>query len=108
MRFNNKLEEKFLLEVASSIEENKRWNIKEIKRLYIYFEKFIKENDLNELSLLRYGEVLAGNNLDNIDYKDLNNVKENIKNILNNMEDFSIPVLNLIIASILKITIERN
>lgn len=108
MKLNNKLEEEFLLEVAYNVEEPKEWDIKLVKKMYSYFIRFIEENDFNELSLLRYGEVLLGNNIDTIDFTNLADVKNKIKNILNNMEDFNIPVLNLIIACILKITIERN
>lgn len=99
-----KSDEKFLKQVILRLKKN-NWDIKDIEYLYDKFLDFIKEENLDELSLLRYGEALSGKALDCINYHDINNVRLNIFNLLNNMEKLDIPVIVNIIAAILKLTL---
>lgn len=102
-----KSDEKFLKQVILRLNKE-NWNINDINYLYNKFLDFINKENLNELSLLRYGEALSGKALDCINYKDINNVKLNIFNLLNNIEKLDIPVIVNIIAVILKLTILEN
>lgn len=101
-----KSDEKFLTYVIKRLKKQ-NWDLNDIKFLYYKFLYFINEENLNEISLLRYGETLAGKTLDTINYNDINNVKTKIYLVLDNMEKLSIPVMTNIIAVILKLTLEK-
>lgn len=99
-----KSDEKFLKQVILRLKKE-NWTINDINYLYDKFLDFIKKENLDELSLLRYGEVLSGKALDCIDYNNIDNIRLNIFNLLDNIDKLNIPIIVNVIAAILKLTI---
>lgn len=108
MNKSKKLEFKFLESVIKS--QAKVWDLELIKVLYGKFIDIVNYNKSDELSVLRYGERLAGiANLENINYSDYSDVKNKTFEILDStLDKLDLPVISIIIGSILKLTIEES
>lgn len=85
----------------------KQWNIKDFKYIDDLSNRYIKNNNLDKLSLLRYGEVLLGKYCD-IDYSNLDNSRRYIEMLLDDMDNFNITVLITLIITITQLVISTN
>lgn len=100
-----KLEYKFLSRVTIQNMTKDAWNISDLEFLYKEFQFFIAKSNIEEISILRKGEVLLGQYCDLNNYS-IDNCKDMIYKIINS-DELAIPIQIAIIGAILKISIEK-
>lgn len=100
-----KLEYKFLSRVVIQSMTKDTWDISDLKFLYKEFQFFIAKSNIEEISILRKGEVLLGQYCDLTSYS-FNNCKDMLYKIVNS-DELAIPIQIAIIGAILKISIEK-
>ena len=101
-----KLEYNFLKRVTITNITKDTWDKDDLQYLYKEFQFFLVKSNIDELSILRKGEVLLGQYC-NIEDSNYNTCKNMIFNILNTNE-LAIPIQIAIIGALLKLYIENN
>lgn len=101
-----KLEYNFLKRVTITNITKDTWDKDDLQYLYKEFQFFLVKSNIDELSILRKGEVLLGQYCNIEDYN-YNACKNMIFNILNTNE-LAIPIQIAIIGALLKLYIENN
>lgn len=101
-----KLEYKFLSRVVIQTITKDKWDISDLEYLYKEFNFFIAKSNIDEISILRKGEVLLGQYCDLKDYS-YNICKDMIYKIINS-DELAIPIQIAVIGAILKISLEKN
>lgn len=101
-----KLEYNFLKRVTITNITKDTWDKDDLQYLYKEFQFFLVKSNIDELSILRKGEVLLGQYCNIEDYN-YNVCKNMIFNILNTNE-LAIPIQIAIIGALLKLYIENN
>ena len=101
-----KLEYMFLKRVTVTVIVEDEWDKSTIENLYREFQFFLAKSNINELSILRKGEVMLGQycNITDYSYKTCQNM---IYTIINTNE-LAIPIQIAIIGAILKLYLENN
>ena len=74
-------------------------------KIYKYFKKFCDKLHLDEIDLLRKGEVFLGRYCDSIDYKDLDKVYDVLDKCFYNSIELTSPVTLVMIATITKLAL---
>lgn len=105
MNKQKKQELKFLKYVIKKL-ELKTWDKSDLVDIYNEFLNFCKILNLDEINLLRKGEVSLGKYC-NLDYKNIDEVKTRIYIIFNNIEELDIPICIVLIAAITKLSISE-
>lgn len=77
----------------------------DINKIYKSFIKFCKKMKLDELDLLRKGEVFLGKYCDTIDYSNLDEVLDAINRCFYNAIELTSPVALVMIAAISKLSL---
>lgn len=98
-------EYKFLKNVLN-LYKKEIWTDKELRVIDSEFNKFTKRTKLDNIAILRKGEVMLGEYCD-VDMTDIQDVRDLIYKCLDNMEDISIPVGLAIIAAINKLALSN-
>jgi hypothetical protein len=98
-----KLELKFLRLVIDELDKD-TWDETSLNKIYKNFLKFSKKIETDELSLLRFGEVFLRECI-NVTTINKDNSKSIILSILNNIEELEIPVVIVMIAAIVKLSL---
>ena len=105
MDAQGKLEYKFLKRVTVSVIVEDTWDEDIIKRLYREFQFFVAKSNIDEIGILRKGEVMLGEycNIDDFSFK---RCQDLIYKIINT-DELAIPIQIAIIGAILKLYIEH-
>ncbi len=101
-----KLEYNFLKRVTITNMVKDTWDKNDLDNLYKEFKFFLAKSNINELGILRKGEVLLGQYCNITDYN-YNTCKNMIYQILNT-DELAIPIQIAIIGALLKLYIENN
>ena len=104
MDAQGKLEYKFLKRVTVSVIVEDTWDEDTLKRLYREFQFFTAKSNVDEINILRKGEVMLGQYC-NIDDYSFETCHDMIYKIINS-DELAIPVQIAIIGAILKLFIE--
>jgi len=99
-----KLEYQFLKRVTIAVMVKDIWDKETLDQLYREFQFFLVKSNIEEISILRKGELLLGQYCNITDYS-YNVCKDTIYKILNT-DELAIPVQIAIIGAILKLYLE--
>lgn len=102
MKDIKKYEYDFLKKVILRLKK-KEWNRQDLKFIYTQFKIFIEKINVDEASVLRFGEVLLGQYC-NVDYSNIQNVRQNIEIILDT-DELTTTVSTVIIAAIVLLSL---
>lgn len=101
-----KLEYNFLKRITVAVIVEDTWDKEIIQRLYREFQFFIAKSNIEEISILRKGEVMLGQYCNITDYS-YKTCQDMIYKIINSFE-LAIPIQIAIIGAILKLYLENN
>lgn len=101
-----KSEYKFLEYCIKIINQN-IFGIKDLENIYKEFKKFVNNNNLNELALLRKGELMLGEYCE-VNTNNLQDVYDLLLKLINNLEEIETPVLVVIIGALAKIALAKQ
>ena len=77
---------------------------KDLDKIYKQFIEFCKRGKLDELALLRKGEVMLGEYCE-VNLKDINDVHDLLKKCIYNIEEISVPIAIVTIAALTKLAL---
>lgn len=100
-----KLEYRFLKRVTVTVIVEDTWNKEIIQRLYREFQFFVAKSNIDEISILRKGEVMLGQYCNITDYS-YETCHDMIYKIINT-DELAIPIQIAIIGAILKLYLEK-
>lgn len=86
--------------------EKETWSVDDLKTIQREFRKFVKKNDLNELDLLRKGEVMLAEYCE-VDLSDLNDVKDMMFKCFNAIDEISSPICLVIVSALNKLALSE-
>lgn len=101
-----KSEYKFL-EYCIKIINQSIFGIKDLENIYKEFKKFVNNNNLDELALLRKGELMLGEYCE-VNTNNLQDVYDLLLKLINNLEEIETPVLVVIIGALAKIALAKQ
>ena len=101
-----KSEYKFLEYCIKIINQN-IFGIKDLENIYKEFKKFVNNNNLDELALLRKGELMLGEYCE-VNTNNLQDVYDLLLKLINNLEEFETLVLVVIIGALAKIALAKQ
>ena len=101
-----KSEYKFLEYCIKIINQN-IFGIKDLENIYKEFKKFVNSNNLDELALLRKGELMLGEYCE-VNTNNLQDVYDLLLKLINNLEEIETPVLVVIIGALAKIALAKQ
>lgn len=101
-----KLEYNFLKRVVIMNSTKDKWNLEDIEYLYKEFQFFLTKSNIEEISILRKGEVFLGKYCD-IEECSYISCKDMIFKIINS-DELAIPIQIAIIGALLKLCIEKD
>ena len=101
-----KSEYKFLEYCIKIINQN-IFGIKDLENIYKEFKKFVNNNNLDELALLRKGELMLGEYCE-VNTNNLQDVYDLLLTLINNLEEIETPVLVVIIGALAKIALAKQ
>ena len=101
-----KSEYKFLEYCIKIINQN-IFGIKDLENIYKEFKKFVNNNNLDELALLRKGELMLGEYCE-VNTNNLQDVYDLLLKLINNLEEIETPVLVVIIGALAKIALDKQ
>lgn len=101
-----KSEYKFLEYCIKIINQN-IFGIKDLENIYKEFKKFVNNNNLDELALLRKGELMLGEYCE-VNTNNLQDVYNLLLKLINNLEEIETPVLIVIIGALAKIALAKQ
>lgn len=101
-----KSEYKFLEYCIKIINQN-IFGIKDLENIYKEFKKFVNNNNLDELALLRKGELMLGEYCE-VNTNSLQDVYDLLLKLINNLEEIETPVLVVIIGALAKIALAKQ
>ena len=101
-----KSEYKFLEYCIKIINQN-TFGIKDLENIYKEFKKFVNNNNLDELALLRKGELMLGEYCE-VNTNNLQDVYDLLLKLINNLEEIETPVLVVIIGALAKIALAKQ
>lgn len=101
-----KSEYKFLEYCIKIINQN-IFGIKDLENIYKEFKKFVNNNNLDELALLRKGELMLGEYCE-VNTNNLQDVYDLLFKLINNLEEIETPVLVVIIGALAKIALAKQ
>lgn len=101
-----KSEYKFLEYCIKIINQN-IFGIKDLENIYKEFKKFVNNNNLDELALLRKGELMLGEYCE-VNTNNLQDVYDLLLKLINNLEEIETPVLVVIIGALAKIALAKQ
>ena len=102
MKDIKKYEYDFLKKVILRLKKTE-WNRQDLKFIYTQFKIFIEKINVDEASVLRFGEVLLGQYC-NVDYSNIQNARQNIEIILDT-DELTTTVSTVIIAAIVLLSL---
>ena len=82
------------------------WTEEDIRDIYKQIQKFNKKADINELDIMRKGEVFLGKYCE-VDLSNTQDVRDLIFQIVNNLESFRIPILVAILEALTKLALSE-
>ena len=82
------------------------WVEEDIRDIYKQIQKFNKKADINELDIMRKGEVFLGKYCE-VDLSNIQDVRDLILQIVNNLESFRIPILVAILEALTKLALSE-
>lgn len=82
------------------------WTEEDIRDIYKQIQKFNKKADINELDIMRKGEVFLGKYCE-VDLSNIQDVRDLILQIVNNLESFRIPILVAILEALTKLALSE-
>lgn len=82
------------------------WAEEDIRDIYKQIQKFNKKADINELDIMRKGEVFLGKYCE-VDLSNIQDVRDLILQIVNNLESFRIPILVAILEALTKLALSE-
>lgn len=107
MNKTQRQEIKFLKYIVLKLDKEV-WTEEDIQDIYIKFKLFLSNLDLDEISILRKGEVFLGPYIDTVDITNLEQLKQLIFNILTAAtEDLNVQVAITIIGALTKLSLEK-
>ena len=101
-----KSEYKFL-EYCIKIINQSIFGIKDLENIYKEFKKFVNNNNLDELALLRKGELMLGEYCE-VNTNNLQDVYDLLLKLINNLEEIETPVLVVTIGALAKIALAKQ
>lgn len=101
-----KSEYKFLEYCIKIINQN-IFGIKDLENIYKEFKKFVNNNNLDELALLRKGELMLGEYCE-VNTNNLQDVYDLLLKLINNLEEIETPVLVVTIGALAKIALAKQ
>lgn len=82
------------------------WAEEDIRDIYKQIQKFNKKADINELDIMRKGEIFLGKYCE-VDLSNIQDVRDLILQIVNNLESFRIPILVAILEALTKLALSE-
>jgi hypothetical protein len=100
-----KYEYNFLKKVILRLKKTE-WNNQDLRYIYTLFKQLVETLEVDETSLLRFGEVLLGQYC-NIDYSNISDVRQKIQDILDT-DELTTTVSVVIIAAMVLLSLSTQ